>query len=418
MELVIDDREKAIIPIIAALADEYHISYKIMRCSAGDYSIMFNGQILMIIERKTWVDLAASMLDGRKGNIAKLQAVRQTTGCSIAYLIEGNPCPHFNSKFHRIPLKALRSHLDHLAIRDGVHMIYSKDATYTAERLLELCVNMSTLDCIAKNGGSNLKWAYSEFLEGKTPVPIRTPNSEISNIKTAKKVPEEPKKIKFSIIKGKKIFISDGKVLNAKDDGKALNANNSEALDDNKALNANSVEELNAKQTIQILDEPTESELPNMEILNDMEILMNPIPLAKVPYHESMLRQIPQVGSAVSAVLASNGVRLKDLIDNTVSINDIAAYRYSTGAFIGLTRASKIVNSALKAFSGEKNKLQINALATIPLMSKQSAEIILDKFSFHQLMFSTSAEELAQLRRPTGKRLGEALADNILMYLR
>jgi hypothetical protein len=155
-----------------------------------------------------------------------------------------------------------------------------------------------------------------------------------------------------------------------------------------------------------------------MEILNDMEILMNPIPLAKVPYHEAMLRQIPQVGSAVSAVLASNGVRLKDLIDNTVSINDIAAYRYSTGAFIGLTRASKIVNSALKAFSGEKNKLQINALATIPLMSKQSAEIILDKFSFHQLMFSTSAEELAQLRRPTGKRLGEALADNILMYLR
>ena len=41
------------------------IEFKRQRVTTGDYHILFNDQIYMSIERKTWKDLAASIKDGR-----------------------------------------------------------------------------------------------------------------------------------------------------------------------------------------------------------------------------------------------------------------------------------------------------------------------------------------------------------------
>ena len=455
MELVIDDREKAIIPIIAAIAEEYHVAYKIMRCSAGDYTIMFNGQILMIIERKTWIDLGASMTDGRKSNIEKLLAVRNATGCSIAYLIEGNPCPSFDTKFSRIPLKALRSHLDHIAIRDGIHILYAKDASYTGERLLELCVNLSSLGFIAKNKGAGLKLAYSKYLEPSQHIAVEEPNklqtqqlpqptnvtklattTNVTKLATTTNVTKlapiaklaaiahtTKPKARCVIIKGKKVDLPnteniigkkedfDEEILSEKPAEKIKTIKYDNSQTDN--LTNNNLPMINDNSSIINDNLPINNDLP----LNEIDILMKPIPLEKVPYHEAMLRQIPQVGSMISGILASNGARLRDIIDNSITINDIAAYRYDTGAFIGLTRAGRIVNSTIKTFSGEKNARQVTALATIPLISKDTANLILNKYSFNELMFSVTIEELADLKKSKNKRLGEAAAKNIIMYL-
>lgn len=143
--IVIDKRERAIIPHFRALQSKYGIPYFVEHITTGDIAICYRSYILIIIERKTWVDLGSSMKDGRKGNIEKLKKLRSETECQVAYLIEGNPCPKSTTKFSRIPHKSLRAHLDHLAFRDGVHMLYAKTGFGTAGRIFELAKNYSTI---------------------------------------------------------------------------------------------------------------------------------------------------------------------------------------------------------------------------------------------------------------------------------
>jgi len=150
MEIICDDREKHVFPFMEDLSHKFNINYKITRLEVGDYAICYKDVILLIIERKTWCDLAASMRDGRKGNIAKLISLREEVNCHIAYLIEGDPFPRPDKTFSRNPAKYLRAHLDHIAFRDNVHMLYSKNQEATAYRLFELSKNYSTNKTIIK----------------------------------------------------------------------------------------------------------------------------------------------------------------------------------------------------------------------------------------------------------------------------
>jgi ERCC4-type nuclease len=143
--IVIDKRERQIIPHFQKLQSKAGISYFVEHMTTGDIAICYRSRILIIIERKTWADLGASIKDGRKANIEKLKALREKTECQIAYLMEGNPCPNPTTKFARIPAKNLQSHLDHLAFRDGVHMIFAKSCHDTANRVFELAKNYSTI---------------------------------------------------------------------------------------------------------------------------------------------------------------------------------------------------------------------------------------------------------------------------------
>ena len=145
MELIVDDRERAVIEHILDLSETYHIKCTVKRLTVGDYAIVYENRVMLIIERKTWEDLASSLRDGRKANINKLINLRTSTNCQIIYLIEGDAYPKPDKMFSRTPCKNLRAHLDHLAFRDNVHMVYAKDAIHTAERLFELARNYSTI---------------------------------------------------------------------------------------------------------------------------------------------------------------------------------------------------------------------------------------------------------------------------------
>jgi ERCC4-type nuclease len=149
MELVIDDREKAISNL---LQENSEIKYTVKRITIGDYALILNDNIEMIVERKTLKDLASSILDGRKDNIAKLIELRLQTNCKIAYIIEGNT-PNYNRKINRIPYKNLLAHLDHLMMRDNVFILYTKSPEDTLERLTYLLKNISTI----KKGGDTEK---------------------------------------------------------------------------------------------------------------------------------------------------------------------------------------------------------------------------------------------------------------------
>jgi ERCC4-type nuclease len=150
MEIIVDDREQIILPFLEDASSEYKIDYKVERLETGDYAIFFNGKLIIIIERKSWADLEASIRDGRKNNVEKLKIARDKTGCLIAYLVEGK---FKKSRFSHIPLSSLQSHLDHLILRDNIHIIYSESKELTADRIFEFARNFSTIKEFKKGAG-------------------------------------------------------------------------------------------------------------------------------------------------------------------------------------------------------------------------------------------------------------------------
>ena len=122
------------------------IEVRIEQINNGDYLISRGTKLLAIIERKTWADLADSIKDrSRRENHQRLLKARADTGCRIVYIIEG-AIPHdFAKLYSGIPVSALLARLDHIAFRDNCLIIQTIDPRNTAERLIMLTKNLSTL---------------------------------------------------------------------------------------------------------------------------------------------------------------------------------------------------------------------------------------------------------------------------------
>jgi ERCC4-type nuclease len=145
MEIICDDREARVYLAGIDLFDNFSSK----RLTTGDFVICFNrGDIsvpLVVVERKTWADLASSIKDGRIKNIDKLVAYREETGARVAYLIEG-PAPRPGEEGrYGVPYKSMRAHLDHLLYRDNIIELYSTSATTSAMRLHEFASNLESI---------------------------------------------------------------------------------------------------------------------------------------------------------------------------------------------------------------------------------------------------------------------------------
>lgn len=202
MNIIIDDREKAVIPFFEGFdASKYTthstITYEVQRVNVGDYSILCGDYIIMNIERKTWKDLASSFKDGRKDNVEKMLKLREDTksellpnGCQLMYLIEGPPIPRSTARYCRVPYKNMRSHLDHLMFRHNIHVIHSKNKQGTVARIYELCKNygsMKTLSKFAKDetkeGGADGAKSVDGVDKAKSTKDTPTKSSSISKLK-------------------------------------------------------------------------------------------------------------------------------------------------------------------------------------------------------------------------------------------
>ena len=121
--------------------------------TVGDYAIVLDDVIKVIIERKTWKDLAATIRDpDRKANHQKLLDLREKTKCSIVYIIEGVAFPAPDQKVGGIAYKSLIAHLHHIMIRDGCSYIQTRNIKHTAETIISLTTSMTTL--IGVDGGA------------------------------------------------------------------------------------------------------------------------------------------------------------------------------------------------------------------------------------------------------------------------
>ena len=114
--------------------------------TVGDYVLM-SGEYFLVIERKTWADLAASFKDGRIFENHKKMLDAARAGCRIAYLIEGSaPTPEFSTtSIGGVPVANMMAKLDHFVMRDNVILEFTRNAIHTAFRIIELGKHMSTL---------------------------------------------------------------------------------------------------------------------------------------------------------------------------------------------------------------------------------------------------------------------------------
>jgi ERCC4-type nuclease len=166
--VAIDTRETKIIEYMKAEKLQFQdssgkeIKYTVEHLAVGDFIIFRDDVAILVIERKTWKDLAAGFYDGRKENIKKMVDYGAQTGARLAYIFEGPAFPSPSTKYGKIPYKNLRAHIDHLLYRDNIMELRSQNKTHTIERIFEFVRNLSTLEIFQekKEGGdSHLKIA-------------------------------------------------------------------------------------------------------------------------------------------------------------------------------------------------------------------------------------------------------------------
>jgi hypothetical protein len=142
MDLVADDRERGVIVHLEQLC-----AIRITRMTVGDYAFVSKAEdrVVLIVERKSLSDLAASIKDGRIDNHETLLNAREESGCRIMYLVEGPSYPGLDRKFGGILFKCLQGKLDNLMLRDNVQVVWTRDEAHTARRLAGYRTTLSNI---------------------------------------------------------------------------------------------------------------------------------------------------------------------------------------------------------------------------------------------------------------------------------
>ncbi|MAR49587.1 MAG: hypothetical protein CML42_00500 [Rhodobacteraceae bacterium] len=144
MKLIIDNREKKIIPLIKALNHdlELNIEIEIQMLPLGDFIIQDKDKDIVIFERKALSDLASSTKDGRYSEQSFRLSNQNIHNHNIMYIIEGD-LNRYNSKFTRVPKTTLINAMISLQYYKGFSVIRTLSMLETSEYILRYISKMS-----------------------------------------------------------------------------------------------------------------------------------------------------------------------------------------------------------------------------------------------------------------------------------
>lgn len=152
MELVIDVREHH---IIEKLTECNTIKFSTEQLDIGDIIFRQDGEIVLIIERKTVNDLKASICDGR----AREQKLRLLgSGIpieKILYLIEGNIDKNLEDKVSGLPISTLLGSLINTQMRDNIKVYKTLSLNETVNYIIKM------LDKLTKDGDTYFQIKHS-----------------------------------------------------------------------------------------------------------------------------------------------------------------------------------------------------------------------------------------------------------------
>lgn len=408
LEIIIDDREKAVIPHFNTL--DKALPFKVERLTVGDYAILYRKCILFTIERKTWTDLSASIKDLRSKNVQNLIDLREKTGCHIIYMIEGNPLPKHKTKYARIPYKNLRSHLDHLAFRDNVHIMHSKDEKDTAYRINEIAKNYTTivpsplkkfddrLDVVAKE--------KPETKEKDTP-------EQISEACSVKIIDDTPKKNNKKYKKKKEKTPTEGgnEIPNPIQNDVSATINTPETQLQNQVDTSNTNSNINSNNTDNKINSQDEINAQDETHLLKIKKTITP---NVILYR--LWCSLPGITTATASLLVDK-YPIIDYILGRVPVSEIAILRYPSGMIIGEDRAKKMLRISNTNDSNNK-PFYIKLMEQIPLISKGTAIKLLKTFGIKEILEGkVPKEKIAEIPRSAKKRIGAKAVSNMFMYL-
>jgi len=146
MLLKIDIREKKLISLINEANSVYNFTVRTENLVLGDVIICDdNEKELLLIERKSLADLAASIKDGRYSEQSHRLNSYSLHNHNIIYLIEGN-LSLFGSNYHsnynrnqRINRKSLQSSMLTLLYYKGFSVLRTMSIQETSEMILQMC---------------------------------------------------------------------------------------------------------------------------------------------------------------------------------------------------------------------------------------------------------------------------------------
>ena len=138
MQIIIDIREKELCKLLPTLSENYAISVTITtrQLDLGDAIIADDtGKELLLIERKSLRDLAASIKDGRYEEQSYRLNNHPLHNHNIVYLIEGD-FKTYSTRYTRLPKKTLYSAMFAVNYYKGFSLVRTMNVLETAEYIL------------------------------------------------------------------------------------------------------------------------------------------------------------------------------------------------------------------------------------------------------------------------------------------
>lgn len=166
MQLVVDSREARLAEALKVLG----VAHTMAGLDVGDFMIQNEaGEPLLVAERKSLADFAASNADGRyREQRARLMAVRGS-GVAVVYILEGAWSPSEDQMYGRTPEKQLKRLVTRLVLRYGMPVIHTQGIQDTA-RWTRLLLEQLTDDPTVFVPEGDLATAQVAAMSGMTAV--------------------------------------------------------------------------------------------------------------------------------------------------------------------------------------------------------------------------------------------------------
>jgi ERCC4-type nuclease len=130
-----DERNKIPRELFDIEASKKIIDVMVKRLYTGDYAFNYMEVLLMNFERKTPIDLASSMKDGRLSQqIENMEKLRNETGCMIGFIIEGT----IKGEHGHITSKQLHAKLLSITINHNIPVLYTQNMQDTVKLLFQM----------------------------------------------------------------------------------------------------------------------------------------------------------------------------------------------------------------------------------------------------------------------------------------
>jgi ERCC4-type nuclease len=380
--LVIDSRERHILRHADILAT---IRHEVVQMTTGDYSIIDPAdRVMAILERKTLNDFGASIKDGRIANKEKLVKLREKTGCTIVYIVEGinpgnsslssnptqtaaNTLINPDAVYNGIKYSSIESHIFHLMVRDNITVLYTMNTIDTAHILGRFVQSMNTLYSATK-GASPLQ----KHTTAPDSAVDASPDQTTGTMNTIR---------------------ADSSVPAATIDG-----------------DSTTPEYLGAGQCTETIQQPVNSSLNSantttkqsgIQQLRARQVVSDDTIVVK------MWSCIPQVAETTAREIGAQW-NIYSILSSLIPADTIRAFKGKSGRSLNIRAANSLL-----LISGP---IQANILSTIPRVTPAIAATLLNQYTVAQLV-EMDKKILAQLERGDRKKVGPCIADSIQRLL-